>query len=361
MEHCTVIFMRFFTDKHIFLRNLDAENTLDNFLVSAVSSFLIIRFYLELTGYPQIGGGDLHIAHMLWGGFLMCIAVVMLLSFLTKPSSHIAAVIGGVGFGAFIDELGKFITKDNDYFYQPTIALIYVIFIILYLSFNAIERNQKLTDKEYILNALEVIKESIINDMDREEKNHALELLNKSDPSNPVVVVFKKLIKDLDHVHESRISLYSKFKKQLALIYQKLLKRKAFIRLVVVFLILSSIVVLATSGISFFAAIYSWVSFGTLDISVFTFPEWGWLLFSTISSLLAIAGLIVLKKSRLQAYELFKKAVLVSIFLTQVFAFLDSQLSALIGLTINIIIFFTLQYMISQEEHLQQIADVQKI
>ena len=37
-------------------------------VVSFASTVAITRYYLELTGYPQVGGGELHIAHLLWVG-----------------------------------------------------------------------------------------------------------------------------------------------------------------------------------------------------------------------------------------------------------------------------------------------------
>jgi hypothetical protein len=82
--------------------------------------------FLHLSGYPTVGGESLHIAHMLWGGLLMLVALLLLLGFLGKPVKSAAAVIGGAGWGTFIDELGKFLTHDNDYFFEPTFALIYV-------------------------------------------------------------------------------------------------------------------------------------------------------------------------------------------------------------------------------------------
>ena len=111
-------------------RDIDGGRWLESFLVSAVVSILGIRFYLEATGYPQIGGHGLHIAHMLWGGLFMVVAIVVLLAFVGKRIQQFGAVVGGIGFGMFIDELGKFITSDNNYFYEPTFALIYVIFIV---------------------------------------------------------------------------------------------------------------------------------------------------------------------------------------------------------------------------------------
>jgi hypothetical protein len=50
--------LRLIRDSHI-------GSTLDRLLVSAVVTILATRIYLELTGYPQIGGEGLQIAHML--------------------------------------------------------------------------------------------------------------------------------------------------------------------------------------------------------------------------------------------------------------------------------------------------------
>src|SRR3982074_2875166 len=110
------------------IRNLDAGQLLETFLVSAVAAFLGVRFFLGVTGYPRLGGGGLHIAHMLWGGAVVGAAVLLVLSDLGQRIRRAAAIIAGLGFGLFIDELGKFITSDNNYFYRPAIALIYLGF-----------------------------------------------------------------------------------------------------------------------------------------------------------------------------------------------------------------------------------------
>ncbi len=108
------------------IRNVQGADLLEIFLVTAVAAILGIRFFLAMTGYPKLGGGGLHIAHVLVGGAFMLLAIVILLNFLNKWSRYFASVLGGFGFGAFIDELGKFVTSDNDYFFQPTVGLIYI-------------------------------------------------------------------------------------------------------------------------------------------------------------------------------------------------------------------------------------------
>ena len=76
------------------VRDVDGATYLETFLVSAVVAVLGIRLYLELAGYPRLGPGGLHIAHMLWGGLLMLIAVVLLLAFLGKRMKQTAAIDG---------------------------------------------------------------------------------------------------------------------------------------------------------------------------------------------------------------------------------------------------------------------------
>ncbi len=152
------------------IRNSDAGELLELFLVAAVCAVLGIRAFLAAAGYPQIGGSGLHIAHMLWGGGFMMIALILLFSFLSRSLDRVAAVSGGVGFGAFIDELGKFITSDNDYFYAPTIGLIYVIFISIFLVLRTVRRARVLQPGDALANALNQIQGSIATPFDTKKK-----------------------------------------------------------------------------------------------------------------------------------------------------------------------------------------------
>jgi hypothetical protein len=105
---------------------------LDTYVISTVLTIVGIRLFLELTGYPQIGGNGLHIAHMLWGGIAMAVATLLLL-LIDKPNKSLVAVIAGAGFGFFIDEIGKFVTSDNNYFFRPTAFLVYISIVTLWL------------------------------------------------------------------------------------------------------------------------------------------------------------------------------------------------------------------------------------
>jgi Ca2+/Na+ antiporter len=71
--------------------------------------------------------------------------------------------------------------------------------------------------------------------------------------------------------------------------------------------------------------------------------DWGQLGSTVISGLLVAAGVAGLARSRRFAYRMFKRSVLVTIFITQVFMFYDEQLSAIVGLAINGLLLLALQ------------------
>jgi len=91
---------------------------------------VITRLYLMASGYPKIGGGTYHIAHALFGGLLLVISVLLLLMSAGRRAMIWAAMLSGVGLGLFIDEVGKFITSNNNYFFPLAAPIIYLAFLL---------------------------------------------------------------------------------------------------------------------------------------------------------------------------------------------------------------------------------------
>src|SRR5215212_10500513 len=99
-------------------------------LLSFATTVLLTRLYLALTGYPQLGSGEFHIAHMLWGGLLLFIAALLPLLLTNHWAFTTAALLSGSGVGLFIDEVGKFITRNNNYFHPLAAPIIYGVFLL---------------------------------------------------------------------------------------------------------------------------------------------------------------------------------------------------------------------------------------
>lgn len=158
------------------VRNVEFVQLFDSFFITAISTILVVRFYLKITGYPQVGGSTLHIAHLLPGTLLLLGAVILLLTAVNRAARGFAAIMAGLGFGLAWDELGKFITKNNNYFFHATPGLIYLTFVILYLIIRYISQ-RSFTQDEYMANLLDLIKDAAIKDLDEHEYAHARQLL----------------------------------------------------------------------------------------------------------------------------------------------------------------------------------------
>jgi hypothetical protein len=151
------------------VRRENAEGYLFLVLVSFAVTVIGTRWFLELTGFPRIGGGDLHIAHALWGGAALFVAAVLPIVLAGQLVYRLAAILGGIGIGLFIDEVGKFITAENDYFYPAAAPIIYATFLLAVLIWLRTRQPHDPDPRAQLLGALELLEESVEGDLQRDE------------------------------------------------------------------------------------------------------------------------------------------------------------------------------------------------
>ena len=90
-----------------------------------------------------------------------------------------AAILGGLGFAFFIDEVGKFVTRDNDYFFKPTATIIYIVFLVLYFALRQIRVARGFSRSEHLQNAMELLggaADGHLTEVDRRRALSELEL-----------------------------------------------------------------------------------------------------------------------------------------------------------------------------------------
>jgi hypothetical protein len=335
-------------------RNVDFGRLLEAFLVAAIATILIIRTQLWLTNYPQLGGGGLHIAHLLYGGIFMVIAIGLLLTLLGRWARLPAAIIGGVGFGFFIDELGKFITEDNNYFFKPAAALIYLIFVGLFLLLGALKRDRVLSPLERLSNAIDLVGEAARRPFDQNDKRRALELLRGAEGAGPLVEPVRRLVAQLDALPPGEPPRVARWAAAVRRRYFDLIERPRF-RLVLdaVFALWAVLSILTVAELVLSLA-FDWggamTGFRRDDLAHVSFVNWASLISSVVSGVLVCVGLVRLRRGRrLGAYRMFTYALLVAIFVTQVFAFVESQFGAVFGLGVDLLLLVTVHYMTEQE------------
>jgi hypothetical protein len=336
--------------KQALYRNIQAGEYLDVFLVSAVSSLLLLRFYLYLTGYPQIGGGSLHIAHMLWGGVLMLAAIILSISFIGRRVQYLTALTGGIGFGIFIDELGKFITKDNNYFFRPTIGLIYAIFIILYLLFRFLSQHTSFTSKEYQLNALLSLEEAVALDLQPSEKAAVAALLRRADAKSPLTQQLKTLLSEVDIARAGKPGFIAKQRANIDRLYARFWRSRRSSS--VVQAIATVLVALFLFGI--ILTVYA--NFDSiLDIlrgqrSYSRTLLTGQIVSALFAAGFSLVGIIQLPRAQHKAFTNFRRAALVNIFLTEFFLFTREQFGAMPSFITNLLLLLLLNFVLYQEK-----------
>ncbi len=335
--------------QRIFVRNIDAREYLDLFLVAAASSIILLRLYLHLTGYPTIGGSTYHIAHVLWGGVLMLIAFVLNFAFLGRRVQRVVALLGGVGFGVFIDEVGKFITRDNNYFFRPAVGIIYAIFVGLYLATAYITRKQKLTNQEYQLNALRQLEEAVRHDMDAHEQAATRRLLARAQQPDAITQKLQAMLDDVQLVPLDSPGYIARARMQLGAWYERLWYDRHSHTVVRWFFVVETVAFLVAVSVSVYTNIDSAQDFFRGQ------PDYGrslviGQLFATVAAAVCVLmGLRHLATSRLRAFEWFRTATLINLLLTEFFLFSRIQFGAIPSFVFNLLLFALLNAVLAYE------------
>jgi hypothetical protein len=144
----------------------EAERYLRYTLVGFALTVIGVRSFLALTGYPRIAGGELHIAHVLWGGLFLFVAALTPLLVANRWGLDLSAVLAGIGVGLFIDEVGKFITLTNDYFFPPAAPIIYATFLLTLLLYLRVRREPERTVRRDLYGVLDGLARVLDHELD---------------------------------------------------------------------------------------------------------------------------------------------------------------------------------------------------
>lgn len=327
----------------------DAYELLERFLIISASTFVGVRIFLALTGYPQIGGHGLHIAHLLWGGLLMMISLVVLFAFVGRDLRLIWVIGAGIGWGLFIDELGKFITSDVNYFYRPAVPLIYAIFVLLFIAFREIFRRAKSTPRGRVVEAMEILQTGIMRGLTEADRARLDTILAQSDTCLPVANMLRALLDDQTAII-NKPSREVQLVARLSRAYLAVSQSRLFIALV----ILIAVGVASTQFVELLSEIVrtpakvdgefrlTWFS-AVKGVSTF------------LSAGLVLLGAFQARKDRVIGLRLMQAGILVGLLIGQVLAFYTYQILALWGLVFHLVALGVVNYALEQET--QQAAE----
>ena len=324
------------------MRNAEAALFMESFFIAAVVSFLAIRSFLAITGYPQLGASGIHIAHLLWGGLLMLVALLLLLAYLDRSVQHVAAVVAGLGFGTFVDEIGKFVTADSDYFFRPAVAVIYVLFVATFLVARTLIGDRLLGPNEALANALARLAGTLDRPIEPDDRRRIQWLLRQADPDSELTRLVRRYVAGLPGIPDTE-SPIEKIRRRLGDAYEAVMANRWAERALVIGVIAYAAiavvgVLLLTTSVQAAVTLETYAAATVAQVT------------STLAGAVLVGrGVLSLHRSRAEAYRWFMRGLLVWILVTQVFVFYSSQLAGLGGLAVDLIAYGSLRFALTRE------------
>jgi len=318
-------------------RSYAAGVHLEAFFVSAALGVIFNRVFLILTGYPQIGNATLHISHAIWGALAMMAALALYLAFLSPSLRGFISVLGGLGFGWFVDELGKFISRDVDYLFQPALSVIYCVFIGLFFWFRYLASRPPDAD-DAVLNALAALQSARLGVLTEADRDLALHRLDELADGTPLMREVRALLTTTAPSPPLPSSRIQRWGDDLRCRYEAWTERPSFVPLVATLFGVLAVAVVASVLADAFTrrgTTYStWVGAGA----------------AAVYTVLLVIGVVRLPRDRAVAFRWFNRAVLVWILVIQVFRFDRQQFGAVAGLLVGLGIWGLLRSAMAIEE-----------
>ncbi|MFF1919443.1 hypothetical protein ACFVW8_02565 [Streptomyces sp. NPDC058221] len=305
-------------------------------LAAGIATVLVTRSYLAATGYPQVGNGTLHIAHALWGGMLMLAGLLTALMFTDTAARTWTALLGGVGFGLFVDEVGKFITQKNDYFFRPAAAIIYLLFAGLLLLAAQVRDTGAARAGRDIAGAAAVAAAGLSSGLTPARRASAQRILDGQEGETA------QLVQQLLDAAPARPQRWS---------VQPLVRRLAG---VTAWLAGQGWFIVLVFGLFVFSRLIAATVFVDQALPVIAghAPPPGHqaeaviasAVTRTLEAVIVVVGAVRWRSSRQAAYGWFTTALLFNLFVTQIFNFTDSQFGALAELPFLLLVLAMLTY-----------------
>jgi len=313
---------------------------LDSFLVCAATAVILNRAVLIILGYPQIGSrdpGGIHISHSIYGGIMMLVAIIISIAFLAPATRWWLAILGGLGFGWYVDELGKYVSNAG-YLYRGALPLIYVVFVVLFLVARTLAGRAYGPD-DAVANALESLKLAAVGLLDDERRRAALARFDEIRPTGDFAAQVHDLLGNAPASPSRPPGWWRRFQVRARSWYVAWSHRRSFeIVIEVFFFMLAASTLGSVIGISIGGAGITKPSEKVATIA------------ATVAGALVIIGIVRLRKNRLAALLWFDRALLIWILVVQFYEFRQQQFAAVIGLAVDLFIWAMVRSAIAIEE-----------
>jgi hypothetical protein len=195
---------------------------------------------------------------------------------------------------------------------------------------------------EGLLNGIEALKAAAIGQLDEGRRRETIALFDQTAPGGPLAERVRALLEDAPALPPHQPRWPARVAHRAHALYTRVAGRPFFVQAVDTMFVVLTVVFVAEALLV------------SLDGPGMTrFSERATFASSVAAGFLFLLGVFELHRSPTVAYRWFERGLLVTIFVTQVFAFAEEQLAGVLGLVIALVMWVTLRTAVRAErEHL---------